>query len=128
MEIKEIFFDQRKDQKEKGNSTYLLLVKGEPSKDNYFERYIAHAVSLGFTLKKNAKYVAIEYGGIYIIRLYRKNDLKGSFVIRYFPKDFRNNSLMYKPKSSDSKISNNINDEDRLYIAIKMLSEIVNYR
>jgi len=63
MEIAKTFLARGKIKQKEGMRLILLTVKGEPSKNNLFEQYIAHAARLGYTLKQNAEYTAIEFKG-----------------------------------------------------------------
>ena len=121
MKIIETFYSQTEAQKEKGNATYRITLEGEPSEKNLLEQYLAYAYSLGCIIFRNEQYFAIQYDGDYIIRIYNKTD--GSFSIRYFPKDFRKNELMYEPKSKKSKITSKIEDKDSLTIVKQMLAD-----
>jgi len=118
MNIIKTFFSQRSDQKERNNVTNLIKIKGEPEKENLFESYIYNASKLGYVIKENGKYTAIEYMDKYIVRIYKRNDNNGSFNIRFFPNDF---SLSQKNIPLNKKKSINIKDNKDLNIAINML-------
>jgi len=120
MDIIKTLFSQRSDQKERNNVTNLIKINGKPDKNNLFENYIYNASKMCYVIKENGAYYAIEYKEKYIVRIYKNNDNKGSFKIRFLPNDF---NLSKKNISSNKKISNNINDCNKLNIAIDMLRE-----
>jgi hypothetical protein len=95
MTVTRTFYSQNAAQKERGTTTELLTITGEPSAGNFFELYLHHAASLGcYTLYENGAYIAIQFRGVYIVRVYRENALRGIFSIRYQKKDFRHTSFM----------------------------------
>jgi DnaJ-class molecular chaperone len=126
MEFEKIFYSRNILQLERGTETDILKLKGEPSKNSFFEQYLAHASKSGYTLKENGAYTAIEYKGLYIVRIYAKHDRYGRFDIRYKTKDFRTNPLMGRATKSGDKIRNSIANSNDLELAMKMLTDKVN--
>ena len=122
MELNKKFFSQNSAQKERGTQTDMITTLGKPSQSNLFEQYIAYASSLGYTVKENGAYFAIEYNDLYIVRVYKKNDLYGFFDIRY--KDFisRSNPLIQKASKSGGKLRNSIQNNTDLKYAQEMLA------
>ncbi|GMO24727.1 MAG: hypothetical protein Ta2B_04170 [Termitinemataceae bacterium] len=128
MEFEEHFYSQNMAQIGRGTETDIIIIKGEASKNNFFEQYIKHASTLGYILKKNGAYIAIQYNGLYIVRVYPADDINGTFAIRYRAKDFTANSLMKKATNSSEKLRNVITNANDLELAMQMLTKKINKR
>jgi hypothetical protein len=73
-------------------------------------------------LFENDSFIAIQFKGIYIVRIYSNNDSQGTFRIRYWERDFGRNPLMDKATLSNKKLRNYINNTDDLQLAKQMLT------
>jgi hypothetical protein len=124
MTIDKEFYSQNADQKERGTETDSLDITGEPATGNFFESYLHLAASFDcFTLFENGAYTAIQFNGVYIVRVYPKNTPSGIFSIRYLERDFRHTPLMDRARLSGGKLKNTISNAADLDLAEQMLSD-----
>jgi hypothetical protein len=124
MTITRTFYSQTADQKERGNHTDILTIEGEPDAGNFFERYLHHAASFNcYTLFENGAYIAIQFRGVYIVRIYLENTQRGIFSIRYLKKDFRHTPLMDRAELSRGKLKNIVSTAADLHLAEQMLTD-----
>jgi hypothetical protein len=124
MTITRTFYSQNAAQKERGTTTELLAITGEPSVGNFFELYLYHAASLDcYTLYENGAYIAIQFRDVYIVRVYRENALCGIFGIRYQKKNFRHTPLMDRAELSRGKLKNIVSNNADLHLAKQMLTD-----
>jgi len=123
MKISKKFYRRNSAQKKRGTVTETLYISGDCSESNLFEYFISNAAKLGYIIRENGAYIAIEYNNIYIVRVYRRNDHKGTFKIRYFKNEFSSNPLLNKATLSGGKLLNIINNLSDLKILLNMLAK-----